>query len=481
MRVPSRGLAASVIGCVLVLAAQAGPVSADGSGDSVTGTLVETVADDFAAGADVEGVGVIPDGDPSAFVPLAGVTAGDLAATAGDRVRVRGTLRRGSLAVRPSGVAALSDGASADASDGPGTAGPGTDGPETAEVTTSTSVLAITVKFSDSSTTPESTSSIRTKLFGESGSVADYYSEVSAGQETLTGTVRGPYTITRNDSGCGYEDYVCWSIQADAKAKAAGVDPASYDHVMVIWPTTSTYGWAGLGHIDGPRTWINQTTPSVLVMTHELGHNFGLHHASALRCRDGSGARVAMSSRCSTAGLEYADPFSAMGNRSTGLHHAIHRQDLGFLPMTTIPRDTSATVDLAPLYASSGVRALRIPRDGSSSYVVEYRRPFGSFDVFSGSSAVATGLTIRIDRGTVNRSRTETWLVDTTPETDDFRDAPLQVGATFADPATGMRLSLDRRTDTVATVSVTWPVTWRDTAADGLVRAGRPDWRPPGS
>ncbi|MBR7744009.1 hypothetical protein KC207_11980 [Phycicoccus sp. BSK3Z-2] len=467
MRGSTRGLVVSLLGTVLVVTAQAPTVSAP-RGDTVSGTLVATVADDFAAGEDTDGLGIIPDEDPTRFVPLAGVEAADLAVAPGERVRARGRLAAGGLRTAASGVRPLT--ARSAPSEGSTPLVAPFEEPEVAAAARTTSLLAITVRFSDGSGGTVDKARLSRTLFGDGDSVSTYYSETSRGSWTTKGRVVGPFTVSGSTRGCDWEG---WGDSARDQAGRT-VDLSAYTNVMVVWPTAAC-GWAGLGHVRGPYSWINQSTPSVLVTAHELGHNYGLPHASSYECRDASGRRVTISDRCSVVG--YADPFSAMGNRGARLHHGIHRQDLRLMSTRNVAYDEATEVDLAPLYAAGGVRALRIPRDGRSSYVVEYRRPYATFDDFASASAVATGVTIRVDQG-----GDDSLLLDTTPDTRSLDDAALQVGRVFEDPTTGMRLTLEARTSSLASVSVSWPSTrtppaWLEGA--GRSRANVPVWRPP--
>ena len=206
-------------------------------------------------------------------------------------------------------------------------------------------------------------------------------------------------------------------------------------------------------------------------MAHELGHNFGLHHASTLSCRDASGSRVTLTDTGSCSASEYGDPYSTMGGGSYAayrLHHAIHREDMKVLPSSVVTTTSDRRVTLSPLYSTGAVRAVRVPRDGSSSYVVEYRRPTGSFDTFGSSSEVATGVLVHIDRG-----GRQTMLLDATPETSSFSDAALPVGRTVVDPDSRGRITLESRTASQAVVRVTSRSAFRQRWMDAVAR-GRP-------
>jgi chitodextrinase len=185
------------------------------------------------------------------------------------------------------------------------------------------------------------------------------------------------------------------------------------------------------------------------VVAHELGHNFGVHHASSESCTGAGGVRVTLSSSCTSS--EYGDPFTVMGSASTRMHNNWHRAQLGFTDAgQTI--STSGDYQLVPADATSGSRLLRIARSDGTYYQLEFRQPTGIFDNFSPSDPAVTGVTIRIAPApsTIIQSQ----LLDTTPDTASFADAPLAVGRTFVDPSTGMQITTKAVSAAGATVGV---------------------------
>ena len=95
---------------------------------------------------------------------------------------------------------------------------------------------------------------------------------------------------------------------AENAATARGYNLASYTgRVYVFSNNVPGCGWAGLAYVGWARSYIKQTS-SLLVIGHELGHNFGLLHAASLDC----GTSV-IGGTCTSS--EYGDPFNIMGNQ----------------------------------------------------------------------------------------------------------------------------------------------------------------------
>lgn len=441
-----------------------GAPGAPGDPASVTGRLVATVSDEFAEGRSETLIGV--EDDEGGLVRLTGVERADVAHLVGRTVTARGRSASGGAVrvaasdVRPAGSSGDA-GSVAEAARVPHPTGPRT-----------ISVLAVVIRFADDPTaTTPSTSSVSSRLFSGAQSVKGYYSDATDGLWTLTGRAVGPYTVTRpRADSCTRSDYTAWASAAADAALARGADPADHDHLMVVLPTPARAaddpcGWAGLAEVPGDTSWINEQTPTVRVMAHELGHNFGEGHASTYRCTSG-GSYVPLAEPGSCTPLsEYGDPFSVMG-MTTRLHHAVSRQHFRLLNPRDLEGGEAETVRLAPADSITGIRELRIDRGDGTWLTVEYRRPTGIFDSFSPGDPVVTGVTVRLESGPVDN----TWLVDLRPSTTSGADAPMQPGGALVDPVTGSRIALVRADADAATVRVT-----SATAVDGLrvTRSGR--------
>jgi hypothetical protein len=290
-------------------------------------------------------------------------------------------------------------------------------------------------------------------VFTGTSSSNAYYKEVSFGIRSLTGVadatgdVFGWYTIDATNAGCAYQD---WGTAARAKATAAGVNLTGYDHVVHYFPRAASCQFSGVGQLPGKYNWINASGSQTIA--HELGHNFGIHHASSYRCLDGA-VPVTIGGTCTA--NEYGDPFDVMGSSYRHLS-AYHKEKLGFLEPTNVQTVTAnGSFELAPLeQKATGLQVLKLPIAGTSDfYYVEYRQPFG-FDSFRTTDPVANGILIR--RISIpSRGVLQTKLLDNAPSTSSFSDAPLLVGKTFTDAAASISITLTARTAASATVQIT--------------------------
>src|SRR5262249_12471004 len=160
------------------------------------------------------------------------------------------------------------------------------------------------------------------------------------------------------------------------------------------FPYTSQCDWAGLAELSGHRTWINGEL-DLRVIGHELGHNFGLHHASSEACVATAGRPVQISVTCTHDA--YGDPTDNMGPVAIGtLHltawpklHAGRLGDTGSQALTD-----PGTYAVAPLELQGTLPiGLRIPRPGrSDSLWIDFRQPSGSFDTSSPSDPAVNGV-----------------------------------------------------------------------------------------
>ena len=103
---------------------------------------------------------------------------------------------------------------------------------------------------------------------------------------------------------------------------------------------------------------------------------------------------------------------------------------------------SSGDYQLKPIstYDPAAVQTLRVRRSSSTFLTLELRQPDGSyFDAFPVTDPAVTGVSVRITTDYTSRSQSQ--LVDTTPATTSFADAPLQAGQTVLDPLTGISLT----------------------------------------
>jgi hypothetical protein len=316
------------------------------------------------------------------------------------------------------------------------------------------------------------------KVFTASNGMKAYFREESYGIRNIDGKVLGPFTVSpladcNLGTGGGLTNL---ANQANAAMKAAGEDPAKYQHVLYYFPRTSVCPWAGLAFQPGKQGWYNGAS-SNSVLSHELGHNFFLFHASSLSCKDAAGAPVAYGSSCTPS--EYGDRFDTMGsgNFQSNVYQKAQQGWFGKCNLVTV--GANDTFDLVPTeLASNGVQALRVVRDAAnskmSSYYVEYRQTLGAFD-----TASSNGVFIHVAPAPTTKEHP--FLLDMTPATNTFADAALPLGGTFSDPDGKVKITLVSRSAASAQIRFEFPAgtNGASTCLDGTRITGSGGTPPP--
>lgn len=164
------------------------------------------------------------------------------------------------------------------------------------------------------------------------------------------------------------------SIRPEAY-KRLGITDYSERYLLVISPKAGCV-WSGRAQLGGPKsksgTLILHESASSFVISHELGHTFGLGHSNFLRC-DNAAYDGAWGETCK--GVEYGGTIDVMGNvDTTSPLNTYHQWRMGLLEDSQIKQVwQSEVVNLAPSDFANGIRAVYI-RDGKAAYWVEYRR-----------------------------------------------------------------------------------------------------------
>jgi hypothetical protein len=164
------------------------------------------------------------------------------------------------------------------------------------------------------------------------------------------------------------------SIRPEAYRRL-GIADSSERYLLVVAPKAGCI-WSGravLGSVASKRgTLILHDTASSYVITHELGHNFGLGHSNFLRCDNGA-YDGPWSDTCKA--VEYGGTIDVMGNiATTSPLSTYHQWRMGLLEDSQIKQVwLSEVVNLAPSDFANGIRAIYM-RDGKAAYWIEYRR-----------------------------------------------------------------------------------------------------------
>jgi hypothetical protein len=240
-------------------------------------------------------------------------------------------------------------------------------------------------------------------LFGSKNSVAARYREMSYGRVDFPGSaadVVGPFTVADPGDFCK-TGAARLADDADAAARAAGVDLSRYDHFVYLIPPDMPCWWTGLGLIGGNRVWVKAGTTRAL--QHELGHNLGLNHALFW----------------TSSGSEASD---IMGTADDGLN-APHLAQLGWLdafPGKVV--DVAAARELTLETLEAEPKASRLPKiavvrpsPSSNVYYLSYRR-----------TAYAGGVNIHVFNGRAKDSG-YTRFVGALSDGGTYADGPLTI------------------------------------------------------
>lgn len=312
------------------------------------------------------------------------------------------------------------------------------------------------VNFPGKPTEPWTVEAARNLVFGRPNG---FIQENSSGQTWLSGEVFGWFTIPVDIATCDSAK-IAW--EAQKAAQSAGIDLSPYSRYVYAFPDIGC-PWAGQATVGGnpSEAWFDGTLAISGIVSHEIGHNFGLAHSHALE----GGSQVLPAGGTS---LDYGDVVDLMGSTSAGHYNAFQKQRLGWLdygssPLLTHVSATGSYVIEPYAAPGTGPKALQIPQgiDAAGrpvSFYLEFRQPVG-FDAFLAGSPyeanVLNGVIVHI--GTEG-DRQSSFLLDMTPESQptDWNDPALTVGRSYRDPASGVTVTTENAGSAGATVRVSF-------------------------
>jgi hypothetical protein len=314
-------------------------------------------------------------------------------------------------------------------------------------------VLAILVNFPGQAVEC-SASDVAAKMFGTGVTVSQSYFESSRGQLSLTGDVIGPFSIPYGTVGGCNKDQ--WANAANAAAVATGVDPSQYDLISYTLPrnATAVCPWDGLADIGNVRSW-TRACMSDNVITHELGHNIGFHHAD-------------------TPSEEYGDHSDPMGNGSGFIEpsgstfiergaltqfNGANRSHAGWVPAANVQQviaNGSHTLNALELSGASGVQVLKLYKPDTKEWYYVTLRQEMDLDVNLAQIKDFVGIVNGVpqfeprysNRVQIHRAKAMVSVAHT------ILLANLRVGESFSDTVSGITVTHQALAGTAATVNV---------------------------
>jgi hypothetical protein len=307
----------------------------------------------------------------------------------------------------------------------------------------------------------------RNDTFTEPGSMRAFLLEQTGGLVDLTGEVLGPITVPINSSqACAGRESLAASA-AMGLLGTAGIDVSNYDFLTFAMPQDSC-GWSSGQFGSSFFCWGSSCpggTPgnpnNIHALSQGLAWSLRLPLVPTRRCTDASGTAVTVSANCTDSGR---DPLDLWGSQQGGAPRSISgvsKLQAGLMdPTQCVNVESPGTYALEPVETrGAGTQVLRLFRGFKDHrpefYYLDFRQPVGNWRL-PDASAAFTGVTLRLGSGSPGLVH-DPVLLDATPLTGSFEDAPLGVGRSFSDPVTGLTVTTVSTGAAGSQVKVEWP------------------------
>lgn len=272
------------------------------------------------------------------------------------------------------------------------------------------------------------------------GPVNEFYVKNSYGKTSLQTTVTPVVRMPKPQTDYPREDLFSLLTDARNAARAAGFETNNYDLDMAAFSQSALLNFSGISPLANKGALINGNF-TFKVITHELGHAYGLLHANLWRTNDGTPIG-------SGENIEYGDDFDMMGRGNTQATHfnANYKRGLDWLTETNVQTVTSPGVYRVFAYdtetvTSQSVRAIKVKRTSDMFYWIEFRQ------LLTGLPNLMNGALIRWDYPfDITR---QTQILDMEPATLGLDDSALLIGKTFTDAGSGVKITVLGKGNTV--------------------------------
>src|SRR3989344_7397381 len=301
------------------------------------------------------------------------------------------------------------------------------------------------------------TQALDTAIFGITSSAATYYKETSRNKMSLTGEVT---KTTVNFSNVANKCYIYDLVsQTDSVLSQSGFILDDYRIIQYYLPKPPGCGWGFSGvALSDKRSvvaWNEYINKGISI--HEIGHNFGLLHASTYNC--GSKA-FGTESECQV--IEYGDNYDIMGLSSDNapVFNGPHKLALSWIDeneYSFVKNDQELEI-FAHEITDPGLKVVRIWRNVDDNYMyLSFRKKVGIDTVLP--DTITRGVNVHLAQA-ISDSR-KTLFIDVNPgepgTLKSWYDASMYDGQILIDELSGIKITQVSHTVDKAIVQIDVP------------------------